>query len=254
MRMLALLLTLACLAPSALHAQSQLFGTVLDPNSSPVAGARLQLLDEASKPIATTISDSQGHFVFPEIQPGPYKLSASASPFSSVTMTFTLAPNEQKSLTLQFTQLVSVFQSITILANSPSSLTPDPSQTVVVHDQVLDGNPGRPGAPISIPGLPIENHLPLGLQARGEFEFVRAKPLGDGFTGVPVYETRGALLRPFAENRMSVAVNFLIAKGYTGQTTETIPTYSNCAIECAVGVPLKSFVALTYIYFFSHLP
>ncbi len=98
-----------------------------------------------------------------------------------------------------------------------------------------------------------ENHLPLGLQARGEFEFVRAKPLGDGFTGVPVYETRGALIRPFLENRMSLGLNFLIAKGYTGQTTETLPTQpAPCAVECVVGVPLKSYVALTYSYFFSH--
>ncbi len=98
-----------------------------------------------------------------------------------------------------------------------------------------------------------ENHLPLGLQARGEFEFVRAKPLGDGFIGVPVYETRGALIRPFAENKMSLGLNFLIAKGYTGQTTETLPTQpAPCPIECVVGVPLKSYVALTYSYFFSH--
>jgi hypothetical protein len=48
-----------------------------------------------------------------------------------------------------------------------------------------------------------ENHLPLHLQVRGEFEFVRAKPLGDGFVGVPVVEMRGAVLRPFLENRMS---------------------------------------------------
>jgi hypothetical protein len=33
---------------------------------------------------------------------------------------------------------------------------PDPAQQVLVHDEILDANPGRPGAPISIPGLPIE--------------------------------------------------------------------------------------------------
>lgn len=98
-----------------------------------------------------------------------------------------------------------------------------------------------------------ENHLPFRLQARGEFEFVRAKPLGDGITGQPVYETRGAILRSFSDNRMSLAANFLIAHGYTGQTTETLPTQpERCPIECAVGVPLKSYVALTYTYFFSH--
>ena len=34
--------------------------------------------------------------------------------------------------------------------------SPDPSQKVLVREELLDANPGRPGAPISIPGLPIE--------------------------------------------------------------------------------------------------
>src|SRR5271166_1859665 len=97
-----------------------------------------------------------------------------------------------------------------------------------------------------------ENHLPLGLEARGEFEFVRAKPLGDGFVGLPVTEVRGAVLRPFLENRMSVAVNFLIAHGYTGQTIETIPFQAApCPIECIVGVPLKSYASLSWTYYFN---
>ena len=49
-----------------------------------------------------------------------------------------------------------VHQSITVVASAPSVTTPDPAQSIVIHDQVLDANPGRPGAPISIPGLPIE--------------------------------------------------------------------------------------------------
>jgi hypothetical protein len=64
--------------------------------------------------------------------------------------------------------------------------------------------------------------LPLRLQLRGEYEYVRAKPLGDGFVGTPVTEFRGAVLRPFMKNRMSLAANFLIANGYTGQTTEVL--------------------------------
>lgn len=49
------------------------------------------------------------------------------------------------------------------------------------------------------------------LEVRGEFEFVRAKPLG------AVVEMRGAVLRPFLENRMSAGANFLNAGGYTGR-------------------------------------
>jgi len=67
-----------------------------------------------------------------------------------------------------------------------------------------------------------ENNLPFHLQVRGEFEYVKAKPLGDGFTSLPVREIRGAVLRLFKENRMSVGANFLLASGYTGQTTETL--------------------------------
>jgi hypothetical protein len=33
---------------------------------------------------------------------------------------------------------------------------PDPAQRVAVRDEILDANPGRPGAPVSIPGLPVE--------------------------------------------------------------------------------------------------
>jgi hypothetical protein len=95
------------------------------------------------------------------------------------------------------------------------------------------------------------NRLPWKLQARGEFEFVRAKPLGDGFVGVPVYEVRGAVLRPFLNRRMSLGANFLIASGYTGQTTETIPNQPEpCPTECLVGVPLKSYVSLSWTYYF----
>ena len=95
------------------------------------------------------------------------------------------------------------------------------------------------------------NKLPFHLRARGEFEFVKAKPLGDGFVGVPVTEIRGAMLRPFLEERMSIAANFLIASGYTGQTTEVLsyPLGSE-PIERIVGVPLKSYVSLSWTYYF----
>jgi hypothetical protein len=93
--------------------------------------------------------------------------------------------------------------------------------------------------------------LPFHLQAKGEFEYVRAKPLGDGFVGVPVKEFRGAWLRTFLDNRMSVAANFLVASGYTGQSLETIPFQPDpCPVECIVGVPLKSYVSASWTYYF----
>src|SRR5450755_1054116 len=87
------------------------------------------------------------------------------------------------------------------------------------------------------------NRLPFRLRARGEFEFVKAKPLDNGFTGVPVTEIRGAILRPFLEDRMSIGANFLIAHGYTGQTVETLAhPIGTEPLDRVVGVPLKSYV------------
>jgi hypothetical protein len=95
------------------------------------------------------------------------------------------------------------------------------------------------------------NRLPYRLQVRGEFEYVKAKPLGDGFTGVPVTEVRGAVLRTFMENNLALRANFLIANGYTGQTTEVLALPGESApFERIVGVPLKSYVGLGFTYRF----
>jgi hypothetical protein len=59
------------------------------------------------------------------------------------------------------------------------------------------------------------------------------------------------VLRPFLENRMSLAANFLIASGYTGQTTEVLayPPETQ-AMEQVIGVPLKSYVSASWTYYF----
>jgi hypothetical protein len=101
------------------------------------------------------------------------------------------------------------------------------------------------------------DRLPLHLRAKGEFEYVGAKPLGDGFTGVRVREIRGALLRSWAEGRMDIGVNLLLAAGYTGQTLETLALPTDPApFERIVGVPLKSCLSMTLTYNFqrNHVP
>lgn len=51
---------------------------------------------------------------------------------------------------------VAAREQITVTAAIPEATAPDPSERILVHDELLDANPGRPGAPISIPGLSIE--------------------------------------------------------------------------------------------------
>jgi hypothetical protein len=79
--------------------------------------------------------------------------------------------------------------------------------------------------------------LPFHLQAKGEFEYVGRKVVGNGCSeasymrgdpnaldyyclGVPDKEFRFAAARPFMDGRINVGVNMMIARGWTGQTVE----------------------------------
>jgi hypothetical protein len=95
------------------------------------------------------------------------------------------------------------------------------------------------------------DRLPFHLSARGEYEEVGRKPLGDGFVAVPVREFRGALIRPFASKGIDVGVNFLIASGYGGQTLETLALPGErWPFERITGLPLKSYVTASFTYHF----
>jgi hypothetical protein len=132
------------------------FGRTLDPQGATVAGAKIKLLNAAGTKIAETVSDADGNFRLTGIAPGIYQLTAESVAFVSVAVGISLPSGRQQEITVQFQQIVSSQQQVTVVASAPSILTPDPAQSIFIHDQVLDANPGRPGAPISIPGLPIE--------------------------------------------------------------------------------------------------
>jgi hypothetical protein len=122
------------------------------------------------------------------------------------------------------------------------------------RDRLL-GTP-TPGAPRNIwDAVVTEDRLPFHLHARSGFEFVRAKPLGDGFIGPSVTEFRGQLLRPFMDGRMTLSTEFLVAHGYTGETTEVFaypsdPTYPR-PVERVVGVPLRPYITASWTYHFT---
>lgn len=97
--------------------------------------------------------------------------------------------------------------------------------------------------------------LPLGLEARGEFEYVGRKPLGTGCApdpnaqcvGVPVKEFRAAVVRPFLEGHLNLGLNMLIAGGYTGQTAEN---FGDSDLQEVVGVRIPSYASLNITYRF----
>jgi len=118
-----------------------------------------------------------------------------------------------------------------------------------------DGTPTPEAPRLIVDALATFERLPFHLRARSEFEYVGAKPLGDGFVGVANTEVRGALLRTFRQGRMDLGVNFLIANGYTGQTTEVVALAEDATpFERIVGVRLPSYVSVSYTYRFQPRP
>jgi hypothetical protein len=120
----------------------------------------------------------------------------------------------------------------------------------------LDSGLPTPEAPRTILDfLGTVQKLPFRLQARGEFEYVPAKPLGTGCLpdpnaeciGVPVKEFRAAVIRPFKDGRLTAGVNMLIASGRTGQTLET---FSPSDIPEVAGVRIPSYASVTLTYRF----
>jgi hypothetical protein len=95
------------------------------------------------------------------------------------------------------------------------------------------------------------DRLPFHLLARGEYEQVGRKPLGDGFIAVPVREFRGALTRPFEHKGIDLGLNFLIASGYGGQTLENLALPGEASgFERITGFPLKSYLTASFTYHF----
>jgi hypothetical protein len=104
--------------------------------------------------------------------------------------------------------------------------------------------------------------LPFRLQAKGEFEYVGAKPVGTGCdpanlnaecVGVPVKEFRAALARPFLDGRVNVGINMLVASGYTGQTTENFWNFAQNtpqSVQEIVGVRIPSCASANVTYRF----
>ena len=116
---------------------------------------------------------------------------------------------------------------------------------------LLTGEP-TPEAPRTIfDALGTVDRLPLQIHARGEFEYVGQKPLGDAFNARLLKQFRAALMRSFSGRRLDAGVNFLIAGGYTGQTTEVLALPSDPApFARVVGVRLASYIGASVVYHF----
>lgn len=155
---LLLCLSGACAAgPLAMPATGDVSGTVTDPQGSIVVHADLTLTGLANSLARQTRTNADGYYEFKSLEEGDYRLTVKAAGLSPVTKILSVVAGQVHSANIQFVRIDTQAQQITVVASEPAALTPDPSQRTIIRDEVLEANPGRPGAPISIPGLPIES-------------------------------------------------------------------------------------------------
>ncbi len=132
-------------------------GRVIDPQGNAMPGAAVQLLAQRSVS-AETVSGRDGQFDLAATAAGEYVVSVTATGFRPVTRPIILRASGNPEIEVTLGELSSRIENVTVTAdvNESDVLSPDPGERVFVRQELLDANPGRPGAPVSIPGYPIE--------------------------------------------------------------------------------------------------
>ena len=152
----ATLVAVALVRANAIAMSADLAGRIKDPQGAVVADAKVILQRVGGSSPFLTNTNPQGYYEFRNLDAGAYHLTAEAKGFKAVTALVTVAAVEMNLADLRFTRLSSQKQEVVVVAGEPAALAPDPAERFLIHDEVIEANPGRPGAPISIPGLPIE--------------------------------------------------------------------------------------------------
>ena len=152
-----LFLLLFVSAHSVLADGQSVTGKVTDPQGSAVANAAVSLAAEDGKLVQQKATGTDGQFTFNGIVPGKYTLKLNLAGFDPVNQPLVVRGGEPVTVDIQLKLAVAkeeVRVSTDVL--DVNVATPDPAQRLLIRQETLDANPGRPGAPVSIPGLPIE--------------------------------------------------------------------------------------------------
>lgn len=137
-------------------AQVMVHGVVFDPAGRGTADARIEFVAIGGQRASATAGED-GKYSIDLPCAGGYTARAEAPSFSPVSRSVNI-PGGGADIELHLERVAATAEKVVVNAE-PDELTlaaPDPSQKVMVREELLDANPGRPGAPVSIPGLPIE--------------------------------------------------------------------------------------------------
>ncbi len=137
--------------------ETVLKGRVIDPDGSALPSATVQLIDR-DRVLGQTTTGPDGRFQIAAPSAGQFVLKVDASGFRPVEQQVSASRAGSPEIAVRMAQLSSRTENVTVIAevNQSDVLSPDPAEKIFVRQDLLDANPGRPGAPVSIPGYPIE--------------------------------------------------------------------------------------------------
>ena len=152
-RRLVVFLSLCTLAPMLPAADSSISGGLTDPQNRAVSGAIITILRRADSSRRETKTDDQGQFTFLSLEPGEYRLTAEAARFPIITRNVTVPQSGSPVENLQFSQIASQNQSMTVSADVGDAglFAPDRAQRIMIRDETLDANPGRVREIVEVP-------------------------------------------------------------------------------------------------------
>ena len=132
-------------------------GRVTDPQGNYLPQASVQLVDHG-RVLARVTTGNDGLFQMKVESAGKFVVEVEAAGFLAVEQPISLALSGNSEISVEMAKLSTQRESVSVTAdvNDLDVLSPDPAMKVFASEDLLDANPGRPGAPISIPGYPIE--------------------------------------------------------------------------------------------------
>ena len=119
--MLSVLLTILCLAASAMaqSVTSEILGVVRDPTGSAIPGAKVGVKNINTNISRDSVTDNEGRFRALQLQPGPYQVIVEAAGFAKVIQgPITLLLNERPSIDVTL-KVSSISETIEITSSAP---------------------------------------------------------------------------------------------------------------------------------------
>ena len=130
------LLAVLCAGVNTLAAEGALSGIVLDAQGRSIASATIKLSQDGASEVSTATTNSDGRFVFAGVEPGHYRLSATANGFQSFARDVAIGQtNQDLKVTLD---LAPVQSSVTVQGDQEGMLTAPTTSGSLTPTPILD--------------------------------------------------------------------------------------------------------------------